>query len=353
MMTIAHLLDDTNVGGVTRGLASHTERMSKELRPFERVVDTTRARAPQIPDEILLVHFTMSWAKLPFLTSLRLQQPERPLVIVEHTYTEAFEKCCVPNRARFRLMLKLSYRLADLVVAVSEGQARWLRGAGVVPASKLVVIRSSRDLTMLHDIAPPQPNSQSLRLAAYGRYCEQKGFEHLLEAMSLLPPGTATLTLAGYGALEDRLRRLAVGVAGVTVQGAIGNLRNFLAAHDAVVVPSRWEAFGIVATEARSAARPLIVSDIDGLSEQVTPAFGISIPAEQPAALADAIRSLAQSDLRQMGIAARESALDQFDIHVDRWCRLFVRLGHNRATSTQPSGPEGQASQSFVNQHAA
>lgn len=34
---------------------------------------------------------------------------------------------------------------------------------------------------------------------------------------------------------------------------------------DFVAIPSRWEAFGLVALEARAAGRPIICSDIDGL----------------------------------------------------------------------------------------
>ena len=342
MTTIAHLLDDTNVGGVTRGLASHMATMGQAYRPRECVVDTSKARAPEIPDEILIVHFTMSWAKVPFLASLRLQLPRRPLVIVEHTYTEEYERLCVPSPRRFRLMLTLSYRMADLVVAVSEGQARWLLATGCVPAAKLVVIRSARNLANLHDVPVPCRSSGPLRLAAYGRYCEQKGFEALIEAMRRLPAGSAALTLAGYGPLEGSLRDAAAGVPGVEVQGPIGDLRDFLAKHHVVVVPSRWEAFGIVAAEARSAARPLIVSDIDGLSEQVDASYGIVVPPEDPAALARAIMGLADRDIGAMAAAARASVLDQFEVHIERWRHLIAGLAQPERVAFELAGDAGR-----------
>lgn len=326
MTTIAHLLDDTNVGGVTRGLADHMAHMGPAFRPRECVVDTDSSRAPYFPDDVVIVHFTMSWAKLPFLVSLRLQQSKRPLVIVEHTYTEQYERLCVPNTRRFRMMLKLSYRLADVVVAVSEGQARWLVSSGCVPASKIVVIRSARDLSALHTLPLPCRSLGPLRLAAYGRYCEQKGFEVLIEAMHQLPAGTATLTMAGYGPLEQSLRAAAASVPSVQVQGPIGDLREFLVCHDAVVLPSRWEAFGIVAAEARSAARTLIISDIDGLSEQVDASYGIAVPPDNPERLARAIVALADLDIATMGHAARASARDQFEIHIQRWRQLICGL---------------------------
>ena len=325
MKTVAHLLDDTNVGGVTRGLASHLARLKDAFAVRQVVVNTLRPIAEDIPDDIAIIHFTPSWAKLPYMMTLRSKMARRPIVFVEHTYTEYFEKCCVPNRLRFRLMLKLNYRLADVVVAVSDGQARWLIETGVVPESKLVVIRSARDCAMLHDVPPPERGAGPLRLAAYGRYCDQKGFEFLIAAMRKLPPGTAKLTLAGYGPLEARLRHLAQGCADIEVQGAIGDLRTFLSEHDAVVVPSRWEAFGIVAAEARAAARPVIATDIDGLSEQIAPGAGLLVPSEDPARLVEAICNLAKADIAEMGRIGPLPVLDHFDTHVERWEALLRR----------------------------
>ena len=42
-----------------------------------------------------------------------------------------------------------------------------------------------------------------------------------------------------------------------------------MAAVDAVAMPSRWEAYGLVAIEALAARRPLLVNDIDGLSDHI------------------------------------------------------------------------------------
>ena len=60
-----------------------------------------------------------------------------------------------------------------------------------------------------------------------------------------------------------------------------------------MIVPSRHEAFGLVATEARMAARPILVADVDGLPEQVGEA-GLARPMGTPDEIAAAILELAK-----------------------------------------------------------
>ena len=141
--------------------------------------------------------------------------------------------------------------------------------------------------------------------------------------MRLVAPEVATLTLAGYGEDEQALRKAASGLAHVHIGHSIKDLKAFLGECDAVVIPSRWEAFGLVAAEARSAGRPIIVSGLDGLSEQVSAKSGLSVAAEDPKALADAIVRLHGCDLEAMGRAARVSAQRHFEAHVQGWHELL------------------------------
>ena len=327
MKTIALLIDDPAVGGVGRTLDNQIEQLAAEFRIRRMLVDTRHPLPPMLDDDAVIVHFSSSWAKLPFLTLARAQRSGRPIVLVEHMYSESFERVRVPNIMRFRAMLRLAYRLVDTVVCVSEGQARWMQAAGLVPAAKIRVIRSASDCQHLFEIAPPQyAGDRPLRLAAYGRYSLQKGYDVLIEAMRLVPPAVATLTFAGYGEDEAAMKLAAASLPHVRVGQSVGDLAAFLAQCDAVVVPSRWEPFGLVAAEARSAARPLIVSDLDGLSEQVKRDTGLAVAPENPRLLADAIIRLRGRDLGAMGLAARASVVDHFQEHLRGYRELYASL---------------------------
>lgn len=86
-------------------------------------------------------------------------------------------------------------------------------------------------------------------------------------------PGTR-LVVAGEGSqlswLRDEARRHRVFRA-VTFAGHLrgAQLQGWLASADAVVLPSRYEPFGIVALEAAAAGAPLVASSAGGLGEAV------------------------------------------------------------------------------------
>jgi glycosyltransferase involved in cell wall biosynthesis len=342
--TIAHLIDDQALGGVTRMLDTLIPGLSGTDVHQRINVTATAMCAPSMREtDAAIVHATVAWSKLPFLISLRARMGRRPIVIVEHSYTGALERELVTAPNRFRRMMRLSYRLADCVVSVSEGQAGWLRSAVGVPASKLVVIPSISPVGSLAGLALPERRSLSmnapLRLGACGRFCEQKGFPDLLDAMGHLVDSPVHLTLAGYGPDEAALRRQAARLPNVTITGPFTDPAAFLGSVDAVVIPSRWEAYGLLAMEARLAGRPLIVTNVDGLPEQVTSARGLVVPSNDSAALACAIRSLCTADRAAMAANARASAQTHTATSLSAWSHLLSELSQPRAVFSVRSTP--------------
>lgn len=325
--TIAHLMDDTSLGGITRSLKDQLP-LHQGVARHELVKVATNFRLPhRIAADAFVVHFAMNWAKLPFLHALRLQVGRRPIIVQEHSYTGSFEELHVPSKGRFRAMLRRAYGLADIVVAVSHGQAAWLRESGLVEASKLTAIPQALDTTLLRDIPLPEWNgSDPLRLGAYGRYNPQKGFDILIEAMRGVNAAQATLRFAGYGAEEARMRSLADGMPHVSIEGQISSPAAFLSKVDAVVIPSHYEAFGLVALETRAAGRPFVATTVDGLSEQAGEGWAVTCKPHDPNALRQAILELRQRNLAEMGAAARQSARGALEANVVAWEAVYRRL---------------------------
>ena len=262
-MTTVHLVDDTTPGGVVRFLDFLTA--AAHLGPQE-VVSVRRGRwsAPAIEAEVIVSHLVLSWRNLPMMVALRARYPGTPIIHVEHHYTPAFVEAEVRHPARFETMLRAGFSLFDKVVAVSNAQASWLTQNGLVDAAALSVIQPAVQLSAFSELS--QQSGPVRRIAAIGRLEAIKGLDLVIEALA--QTDGLELHIHGEGPERARLEQLATSLP-VVFHGHSDPV-DALAKADAVVMPSRREAYGLVALEARAAGRPVLVSGIDGLSDHVT-----------------------------------------------------------------------------------
>lgn len=321
-----HLNDDFAMGGVVKGLSIFKHPLVTAVAHSDvRAVKPRASIAPRLDADIIVTHFPPSWSSLSFALSLRLRNPRARIIHIEHSYTGAWEALKVRRPARFRAMLRLAYAMADEVVSVSHRQADWLTGIGAVPPSKLSVIHPWNDTNAL--AALPLPDfaaDRPIRIGAIGRFAEAKGFDILVDAMRRLHSGRFELILAGMGPQAGMLRARAEGLDHVNFIGRVDDVERFYGQCDIVVMPSRWEAFGQVAAEARRAGRPILVADVDGLTEQVGEA-GQTADCSDARQLAAAIIAMAKAPLPAMAAAARRSMEDAETVATSAWAELFRR----------------------------
>ncbi|MDS1114495.1 glycosyltransferase family 4 protein [Gordonia westfalica] len=175
------------------------------------------------------------------------------------------------------------------------------------------------DITVIHNgidirtwpFAARTRTSGTADLLFAGRLEYEKGVQDLLAALPRIRrshPGT-TLTIAGEGTqrdwLMDQARKHRVSKA-VRFVGAVDHDELVTLMHrcDAIVLPSRYEPFGIVALEAAATGIPLIVSTAGGLGEAVQePDTGLTFEPADVAGLATAVRA----SLSDPGAAAQRA----------------------------------------------
>jgi glycosyltransferase involved in cell wall biosynthesis len=276
------------------------------------------------PADLLVWHGACSWRNLPRL----LKRPGRRQILFEHHYCAGFERQSVSSPRRFRTMLRLSYACMERVVAVSEAQQTWMTQAQLLPPKRLRLLLSSRQLNDFLALAPPSPvpSGQPLRLLAYGRLTPQKGFDLLIKAMARLPEAPLELLLVGDGPQRQQLEQLAAADGRITLLGSQADIPLLLADADIVVIPSRWEPWGNVCLEARAAARPVIVTPVDGLVEQVE-GCGLLAEAATEQALAATLESLLQSteaQRSQWSQTGRRTAAGSWQGYLDGWAALLA-----------------------------
>jgi glycogen synthase len=178
-------------------------------------------------------------------------------------------------------------------------------------------------------------------LVNLGRLEYEKGVQDLLAALPRIRERYAgtRLVVVGTGTqaamLEEAARGYGVDGA-VTFAGHVpdDDLAPTLAAADAVVLPSRYEPFGIVALEVAAVGAPLVAARTGGLAEVVGDDAGLSFPPGDVDALADAVvRTLDDPTATARRVArARARLTTDFD-----WARIAARTAEVlRAAQRRP-----------------
>lgn len=324
-LRIVNLLDDFALGGVTNGLRVFDCPELSAIGSFSTLpVDPTAILAPRIEADVIITHFPPNWRRLPFFASLRLRNPGARLIHVEHSYSKEWERLHVPHLARFRTMMKTALKCFDEVVVVSKAQKQWLQAGQLVAADKVHVIHPYSNIPGLADVPELRRTKRGrLIIGAYGRFCEAKGFELLIDAMKRTDAiDHLELVLGGFGEADAALRSRAEGCPQIRFAGKVTHVAGFLANCHVVAVPSRFEAYGQVANEAREAGRPILVSQAGGLPEQVGEA-GLIVDCNDADALLAALQSLRAQPLEAMGRAGRRATALDRSTRLRQWRELL------------------------------
>ena len=112
------------------------------------------------------------------------------------------------------------------------------------------------------------PGQNRLRLVAVGNPKKQKNYELLIRSFKLLKDKNVSCTIYGMGdynlILEKEIEKYQLPI---QLKGKAGNIYEQLKCHDAYIMCSLFEGFGIAVAEAMAVGLPLFLSDIEVLRE--------------------------------------------------------------------------------------
>ncbi len=289
-----------------RSIEIYLEWVVKEFRP-----------------DILYLNACAGWAGFIFLLFKRLFHV--PIVVTIHS---PFFYMNETNPVLARISLQ-----ADLLCCVSK----WVLNETekLIPAAKNKLKLIYNGLPM-PDLAPTPLSFSPPTLLMIGRLTKEKGFKTAIRAFTLLKSSAARLLIAGSGDERSSLEQLVshLGLeSSVEFIGALdkSEVPALINRATLVIVPSYFESFGLVALEAMQMGRPVIASNVGGLSEIILhEETGLLIPPHNPSALSVAIRFLLEHPEMAiaMGIKGRKRAIETFTLeqNVQRYEAAYREL---------------------------
>ena len=264
----------------------------------------------------------------------------RPVVISEHSSEFSLNQI----HGVAARVARLAFAGADVVCPVSQSLRASLEQGGW--GGHLRVVPNVVD-TELFTPPPHPPSDKPVRIVAVAALEPVKGVEELVEAVALLRSRRTDfrVELIGAGSLGAALSRR-VATLGLEEQLVLrGPLRHSAIAElmrgaAFAVVPSRWDTFSVVMSEAMACGLPVVATAVGGIPERIHSGNGMLCPSRNPKALAATLelmldrypgydRNAIAREVRSQ--LSAESVAQQWD---EVYAEAFERRGHQRPVSS-------------------
>lgn len=250
------------------------------------------------PDAIVHVHSTFAGVTVRVLAAM-LGRVSR-LVYCPHGW--AWDRPMSPliRSLTQRIERVLSW-FSGAIVCISNHERQTGIQAGIAERKLHVVLNGVASHAPQPEAVPVQWPEGKLRVLFVGRFDRQKGVDLFCDAMAQMP-ADAFAVMAGGAVLGDALSiQLPANVQSVGWVSA-PQLQYLLQSADVLVVPSRWEGFGLIAAEGMRAGIAVVAAKVGGLSEVVDHGrTGVLIEPESAQAICQALRKHTVQEWRDMG----------------------------------------------------
>ncbi|KQC14459.1 MAG: hypothetical protein APR63_14250 [Desulfuromonas sp. SDB] len=227
-------------------------------------------------NNIDIIHSNLNLAD--FISCLiKKRCPHLKLISTEHNTNQFRIKTYKSDIiSRYKDLYRLKY--TDKVIAISKSVRNYLLDHTNYSPDKVDIIYHGVDIKKFNATKYKRiilSDNNIINVALIGRMVEQKGHLFLLNILSKLNKNIIEkyhFYFAGDGifrsSIENKIRDYRLNN-NITILGNINWIPRLIYNVDAVIMPSRWEGFGIVAIEAGACKKPVIASNIDGLREIV------------------------------------------------------------------------------------
>jgi glycosyltransferase involved in cell wall biosynthesis len=252
-----------------------------------------------------------------------------PVISTMHNIPHDYDQQKIHRRLLQHLTVRtMTARLVMVASGISSAYERQWK----IPRSRIVAINNAVPMEPYLAIAEGVADGLSPTVTTIGRLSEQKAHHILLEAFRLVlhKRPDARLRIVGDGHLEAALRRQAFssGIAhAVTFEGLRHDIPAVLSETHVFTLSSLWEGLPVTAVEAMAAARPVVLTDVGGCRDLVTPGVeGALVPPGNVSALADALVEMLGDPDRQRLSGRRGRAKVRQEFGIEQYVRGHEQL---------------------------
>lgn len=294
---------------------------TRDLGSLWRMLQVYRAVLREHRPDVVHLHSTLAgWVVRAFhMVSLRC----RPrIVYCAHGWSFLMENGKFA-RLISRTVERVLARACDRIINISQYEDMAARRIGIDGRKMLMIYNGISaevpEATTAVVGLESELSESGMNLLFVGRLDPQKGFDLLETAMQWIRRQDINLHVIGSEVMASRATRAVGGMraAGATIRfhGWLprADVLAYMSRCDAVIIPSRWEGFGLVAIEAMRLRKSVIASRVGALPEIVVPGeTGFLFAAQDIAALRDIIEHLDKSELKAMGKRGHDRFLANF-----------------------------------------
>lgn len=288
------------------------------LRDLARLTAMAVRQTWRMRPDVVHVHSTFAGA------AFRLCRPFLPrgtkLVYCPHGWAFSRKGSTAKNRviALAERVLSLG---CDAIICISRGEREEALAAGL-PKRKLVVVENG--VSPRAPALPKEPRSGPLNIAFVGRFDRQKGFDTWCEVLRRLGPEAKGIAVGQAIVTKGPAPKVPHNAQVIGWQSRDVLARIYREA-DVLLVPSRWEGFGLVAVEAMQAGTAVFASRVGGLADIVVDGeTGRGFAPDDAAGIVEMLRQTDRATLDAYGRAGHARYIQRYT--AERMSREIAQL---------------------------
>ena len=271
-----------------------------------------------------IIHVHSTWAglfvRLPYL----IKRKKCKIIYTAHGWSFIMD---VSKKKKFlyAIIERILSIITDKIINISKFEEKEALNYGLNKKKMVVIYNGVKDKNYEYNI---DENNNKIKLLFVGRLDKTKGIDILLDIYNKYKFEKLHLYIIGESVLDNIKIK---SNDNITYLGWIDNkdIDKYYQMCDVVVMPSRWDGFGLVAVEAMRNSKSVIVSNRGALPELVKNRInGYVFKLDEEDSLKKILLNLDKNFLKEMGMRGRNIYLENFtdEIFVKKIYNLYKNI---------------------------